>query len=118
MLDGWIDDSVVGQTHRGVGCDTDLEPIDPSQQCLAESGVGVELESVIRNAGDSRQCVDLAGRFEHERPALLTHSLIQDRLRHLRVEVLLRVGALDHDDITGSEQAIEISGEFHGHSLA
>jgi hypothetical protein len=34
------------------------------------------------------------------------------------VEILLSVWPRDHDDITGTEQAIEFSWEFHRHSLA
>ena len=39
-----------------------------------------DFESIIGGAGDPRQRVNLAGRFEHECPALLAHRLVQDRL--------------------------------------
>ena len=85
-----------------LGIDANLEPVDPKQQCGAESGIGVEHELVIGCPAETSQRVDLAGRIEHQRPARSPHSEIPNLLCDLRLEVGLGVGAGHGDHITST----------------
>jgi hypothetical protein len=102
-----------GLLERRLGVDPDLEPIDPSQQCRAEPGIGVEHEHVIGSPAQTGQRVDLPRRVEHQRPARRPHAKITDLLGDLRLEIGLSIGAGDRDHVTGS-LVDESGGQGHG----
>ncbi len=69
--------------HDDLRGDADLEPIQPDHERLTESGVDVEVESVVCPAGDARERLDLAGRLERERPRGFPDREFSQVLGHL-----------------------------------
>ena len=80
---------VVGRLRRpggfddDVGGDANLEPVQPDRERFTESGVDVEVETVVCRPGDARERLDLAGRLEHERPRRFADREFSQVLGHL-----------------------------------
>ncbi len=87
--------------ERGVGVDADLEAIQSLHQRLAEAGVSVEDELVVRGVPDPGERVDLAARIEDERPPGGGDREVAEVLRDLGLEVRLGVGSAHRHAIAG-----------------
>jgi hypothetical protein len=88
--------------HRDLRLDPDLEPVQPGRERLAESGIGVEVEAVVAGPGHPGERLDLARRFEHERPRGRTDVEPTHILRDLRMQVGEGVRSLDDHMVAGT----------------
>ena len=86
-----------------LGRHPDLEPTQSRRQALAEAGVDVELEHLVVAAGDPGERLDLAVRFEHERPRHAADRQGTDVLGDLRLQVRQRIRTADDDPIASGQ---------------